>query len=83
MPTRPYKASNYLQSPEDRAAYLNAVLEESDFDSFVLALKNIADTQAVEAANIRPQLLKLNHLLHQAGLKLTVQVKTVHHHATP
>ncbi len=41
MPSRSYKTSDYLTTPQERAAYLNAVLKENDVHLFITALKNI------------------------------------------
>lgn len=38
-----YKTSDYLNTPEDIAAYLNEVLEEQDPKLLMLALRNVAD----------------------------------------
>ncbi len=51
MASRPYKTSHYLKDPQDRAAYLNEVLESGDFNAFLLALKNLTETTS-PASNI-------------------------------
>jgi probable addiction module antidote protein len=45
MPTREYKTSNYLQTPEDIAEYLNAVFEDPDSNhqDLMIALRNVAE----------------------------------------
>lgn len=45
MPVRDHKASDYLRTPEDAAAYLNATLEEMGDDPRLLmkALRNVAE----------------------------------------
>ena len=47
MPVRPHEASEYLRTPEDVAAYLNAAIEESDGDPGLLmkAFRNVAAAQ--------------------------------------
>lgn len=47
MPVRKHKASDYLQTPEDIAAYLNAVIEEMGDDPRLLmkAFRNVAEAQ--------------------------------------
>lgn len=47
MPVRAHKASDYLDSPEAIAAYLNAALEEMDDDPRLLmkAFRNVAEAQ--------------------------------------
>ena len=43
MPVREYDASEYLNTPEDIAEYLNAVMEEMDDDPrlLMIALRNV------------------------------------------
>ena len=43
MPAVDFKTSDYLNTPEDIAAYLNEVLEEEDPKLLMLALRNVAD----------------------------------------
>jgi len=81
MASRPYKASRYLKDPQDRAAYLNEVLESGDFNAFLLALKNLAETSEADFAthfgdeNVKsPNLTRLNTLLHDLGLRLSIDV---------
>ena len=47
MPVREHKASDYLKTPEDIAAYLNAVIEEMGDDPRLLmkAFRNVAMAQ--------------------------------------
>ena len=47
MPTREHKASDYLKTPQDIAAYLNAAIEEMDDDPRLLmkAFRNVAEAQ--------------------------------------
>ena len=47
MPVRAHEASEYLRTPEDVAAYLNAAIEESDGDPRLLmkAFRNVAAVQ--------------------------------------
>ena len=47
MPTREHKASQYLKTPQDIAAYLNAAVEEMDDDPRLLmkAFRNVAEAQ--------------------------------------
>jgi DNA-binding phage protein len=85
MASRPYKASHYLKTPQDRAAYLNEVLENGDFNAFLSALKNLAETSEADsatnlAANFNaenmesPNLIRLNTFLHELGLRLSIDV---------
>ncbi|MDM8562721.1 hypothetical protein QUF54_05140 [Candidatus Marithioploca araucensis] len=85
MASRPYKASHYLKDPQDRAAYLNEVLENGDFNTFLLALKNLAETSEADSAiniaadfnteNVKsPNLIRLNSFLHNLGLRLSIDV---------
>ena len=47
MPIREHKASQYLKTPQDIAAYLNAAIEEMDNDPRLLmkAFRNVAEAQ--------------------------------------
>lgn len=47
MPVREHRAADYLKTPEDVAAYLNAVIEEMGDDPRLLmkAFRNVAEAQ--------------------------------------
>ena len=47
MPTKEHKAGQYLKTPQDIAAYLNAAIEEMDDDPRLLmkAFRNVAEAQ--------------------------------------
>ena len=47
MPTREHKTSDYLKTPQDIAAYLNAAIDEMDDDPRLLmkAFRNVAEAQ--------------------------------------
>ena len=47
MPVRDHKANDYLETPEDIAAYLNAVIEEMGDDPRLpmKAFRNVAEAQ--------------------------------------
>lgn len=49
MPVKAHQASDYLTTPEDVAAYLNAAIEEMGEDPRLLmkALRNVAVAQAL------------------------------------
>ncbi len=55
MPVRAHEASEYLRTPEDVAAYLNAAVEESDGDPRLLmkAFRNVAAAQGGVSAITR------------------------------
>ncbi len=55
MPVRAHEASEYLRTPEDVAAYLNAAIEESDGDPRLLmkAFRNVAAAQGGVSAIAR------------------------------
>jgi len=80
MASRPYKTSLYLKDSQDRAAYLNEILENGDFNAFLIALNNLADSTKetnidLNIENIKQaNLLKLNNFLHSLGLKLSIDV---------
>ncbi|MBW4659890.1 MAG: transcriptional regulator [Drouetiella hepatica Uher 2000/2452] len=80
-----------LKDPAEAAAYLDAVLEDGEFEPILLALKNVAEARRslIDAANVADwencyQLLAQGEtlglpaialLLSQLGLKLSVTVK--------
>ena len=47
MPVREHKATDYLKTPEDAAAYLNAAIEEMGNDPRLLmkAFRNVAEAR--------------------------------------
>ncbi len=55
MPVKVHEASEYLQTPEDVAAYLNAAVEGSDGDPRLLmkAFRNVAAAQGGVSAIAR------------------------------
>ena len=55
MPARTHEASEYLYTPEDVVAYLNAAIEESDGDPRLLmeAFRNVAAAQGGVSAIAR------------------------------
>ena len=55
MPIKEYKASDYLQTPEDIAAYLNAAMEEMGDDPrlLMMAFRNVAEAQGGVSAVAR------------------------------
>ena len=55
MPTKEHKASDYLQTPEDIAAYLNAAIEEMGDDPrlLMMAFRNVAEAQGGVSAVAR------------------------------
>ncbi len=89
MPSRNYRTSEYLTTPQERAAYLNAALEENDLHLFFTAMKNIALSEGKPEQPLSPQtyqvlfqqseqeLSSLNSLLHDLGLRLTVMAEKV------
>ena len=42
--TEPYKTSDYLKTNEDRAAYIQVVLEEQDDELLLLAIREVIDS---------------------------------------
>ena len=55
MPAREHKASDYLKTPEDAAAYLNAAIEEMGDDPRFLmkAFRNVAEARGGVSALAR------------------------------
>ena len=45
MPSKTYKTSDYLQTPEDVALYIDAALEEDDPKLLLAALRDVASSQ--------------------------------------
>ena len=45
MATKAYKTSDYLNTPEDIATYLNEILEDDDPKLLMLALRNVTESQ--------------------------------------
>ena len=45
MPSKNYKTSDYLATPEDVAFYLDAALEEDDPKLLLAALRDVVDSQ--------------------------------------
>lgn len=47
MPTKPHRARDYLKTPDDIAAYLNAAMQELDDPRMLMkALRNVTDAQS-------------------------------------
>lgn len=55
MPVEEHKASDYLQTPDDIAAYLNAAVEEMGDDPrlLMMAFRNVAEAQGGVSAVAR------------------------------
>ena len=45
MPSKAYKTSDYLQTPEDVALYIDAALEEDDPKLLLAALRDVTSSQ--------------------------------------
>lgn len=94
MPTHKSYHSYLIESlndPAEAAAYLDAVLEDGDFEHIALALNNVAEARrdVIDAANHSdwetdyqllvqgktPTLRAIALLLNKLGLKLSVTVK--------
>ncbi len=56
MPVKEHKASDYLKTPEDAAAYLNAAIEEMGDDQHLLmkAFRNVAEARGGVSELARP-----------------------------
>jgi probable addiction module antidote protein len=64
-PMRP--AKNYrksllkaLKDPSEAAAYVNAAIEENDLDTFLLALRDVAEAQGMSAISKRAKLNRVS-----------------------
>lgn len=80
----PYDTADYLETPEDIAAYLEAVMEDGDerillsaLQDAVRAAKRImpAETSGLPDAPHEPTLASLISLLHALGFELSVRPK--------
>lgn len=78
MPTSDYKASDYLNSPEIIAAYLEEAIQDPDPMMLSIALKNIAEAKGIklqeESQQDNNQLNSLKNMLSSLGLRLSVQL---------
>ena len=78
MPTSDYRASDYLNSPEIIAAYLEEAIQDPDPMMLSIALQNIAEAKGINMVEEIPkennQLSTLKNLLSSLGLKLSVQL---------
>ena len=93
-PAKNYRSSlrKALKDPAEAAEYVNAAVEENDLDTFLLALRDVAEAQGMSAISRRaklnrvsvykmlsrhgnPQFASVLHLLHAAGLRLSVGVR--------
>ncbi len=93
-PAKNYRESllKALKDPSEAAEYINAAIEENDLDTFLLALRDVAEAQGMSAVSRRaklnrvslykmlshrgnPHLESVLHLLHAAGLKMSVGVR--------
>lgn len=54
---KPYRAADYLQSPEEAAEYLNAAIEDGHPAVLLMALRNVADSTG-----------GMSHLSRETGL---------------
>lgn len=79
----------WLKNPANASAFLNAVMEEYDRDTFVQALRDIASAQngmmATDKSLSKRDCLKfssISKLLHGMGLRLTVEPEMQAHAAT-
>lgn len=84
MPSRSYQSSDYLTTPQERAAYLNAALEENDLHLFLTALRNISRSEGKLEQSLNSQTYQVpfhqlgqevSSLLHGLGLRLAVIVE--------
>jgi len=78
----PFDAADYLETPEDIAAYLSAVIEDGDegvllaaLDDISRAAKRIMPAQTASQPNGEnmPDLAHLSILLHALGFELSLR----------
>ena len=51
---KPYRAADYLQSPEEAAEYVNAAIEDGQASVMLKALRNVADTAGGMSYPVKP-----------------------------
>ena len=80
MPIKEHKASDYLKTPEDIAAYLNVVFEDSDTDheDLMIALRNVADAVGGVSELARRTGLNPSGLSRALSAQNTPKIDTVH-----
>ena len=80
MPVREHKASDYLKTPEDIAAYLTVVFEETDtdYEDLMIALRNVADAIGGVAELARRTGLNRSGLSRVLSAQNTPKIDTVH-----
>lgn len=75
-----FDAADYLETPEDIAAYLDAAFEENDPILFAAVLRNISESECMKrkwlhkalSADGDPKLTTLVGVLNTLGLRLSV-----------
>ncbi len=80
MPTKPHRASDYLDTPEAIAAYLNVVFEDpdSDHEDLMTALRNVADAIGGVSELSRRTGLNRTGLSRALSMRNTPKIDTVH-----
>ena len=80
MPVRGHKASDYLKTSENIAAYLNVVSEETDTDheDLMIAFRNVADAIGGVAELVRRTGLNSSGLSRALSAQNTPKIDTVH-----
>ena len=80
MPTKPHKASDYLDTPEAIAAYLNVVFEDpgSDHEDLMIALRNVAEAIGGVSELARRTGLNRAGLSRALATRTTPRIDTVH-----
>jgi DNA-binding phage protein len=80
----PYDAADYLETPEDIAAYLGAVIEEGDERVLLAALEDVSraaqrimpEESAIQPdGQAEPSLARITALLHTFGFELSLRRK--------
>ncbi len=80
MPTKPHRASDYLDTPDAIAAYLNVVFEDpgSDHEDLMIALRNVAEAIGGVSELARRTGLNRAGLSRTLSTQNTPKIDTVH-----
>lgn len=80
MPTVPHKTSDYLDSPEAIAAYLNVVFDdpESDHEDLMIALRKVAEAIGGVSELARRTGMNRAGLSRALSTRNTPKIDTVH-----
>jgi DNA-binding phage protein len=72
LKTYPWNIDEYLQTPEDMIAYLEAAFEEGDPSGLALAIEDVARVRGIDLpkSEVHPELTSLLKIMKALGLEL-------------